>query len=129
MRAKRDAIAIGLRKGELIRKHDAKLSLGFLLTGLRQRLMSFSYALPRRLVGKTEHEIGRIVDEEVRAALRDIADWPEKMTNPGWVKEIDEDLRPPPEGAGNGEDEVEGAARRERTNEKRRAKYAASKEG
>ena len=87
--------------------------------------MSLSYALPLRLVGRTEHEIGRLLDEEMRLALRDIASWPEKMANPGWCKNIDEDLRPEPEGAGNGNGEGEGAAKLERANAKRRAAYAA----
>ena len=129
----RDAITVALRKGELIKKYDAKVALGFLLTGMRQRLMSLSYALPPRLVGRTEHEIGRLLDEEMRLALRDIASWPEKMANPGWCKNIDEDLRPAPEVASNSNGEAEGAvhadAQRERTNAKRRAVYAKSKEG
>ncbi|MGB7792308.1 MAG: hypothetical protein WBL39_13960 [Terrimicrobiaceae bacterium] len=73
------------QRGELLKKFDAKVALGFLLTGLRQRLMSFSYALPRRLAGKNEHECGRIIDAEVRAALRDIATWPEKLCKPALV--------------------------------------------
>jgi hypothetical protein len=121
-------MTISLRKGELIKRHDAKLQLGFCLTGLRQRLMSFASALPPRLVGQTEHAIGRIIDEEVRSALKDIASWPERMANPGWCKEIDEDLRPPSEAGGNGDGEVEGAVKRERANAKRRAKYAKAKE-
>jgi hypothetical protein len=67
------------------------------------------------------------LDAEVRAALCDIARWPEKMADPGWCKEIDEDLRPAPEVAGNGDNGVESAAKRERTNQKRRAAYAAKR--
>ena len=90
--------------------------------------MSLSYALPRQLAGRNEHEIGRIIDHEVRSALRDIAAWPERMANPSWSENIDEDLRPPLEVAGNGADEAT-TARRERTNAARRAKYAKAKEG
>jgi hypothetical protein len=128
LRAERDSITIGLRRGELIRKYDVKLALGFLLTGMRQRLMSFAYALPPRLAGKDAHGIGRILDEEVRAALKDVATWPERMANPNWSEEIDADLRPAPEVAGNG-DGTDAAARHERANVKRRQKYAKSKEG
>jgi hypothetical protein len=129
LRCERDAMVIALRKGELIKRYDAKVALGFLLTGMRQRLMSFAYALPRRLVNQSEHAIGRILDEEMRSTLRDVALWPERMTNPNWSAEIDADLMPPPEVAGNGEDEG-AAARRERANAARRAKYMAkSKEG
>ena len=130
LRAERDRIAIAMRRGELIRRYDAKVALGFLLTGMRQRLMSFAHALPPRLVGRTEHEIGRILDDEVRSALRDIARWPDRMADPNWSEEIDQDLRPLPEACGNGDKGVESAAKRERANAERRAKDAAkSKEG
>ena len=125
LRAERDRIAIALRRGELIRRYDAKIQLSFLLTGMRQRLMSFAHALPQRLVGRTEHEIGRLLDEEMRLALRDIAKWPERMADPHWSENIDEDLRPLPEAAGNGDNGMESAAKRERANAARRAKYAA----
>ena len=131
LRAERDSITIALRKGELLRKYDAKLKLGFLLTGLRQRLMSLCYSLPRLLVGKDEHNIGRLIDEEVRSALTDIASWPSKMASPGWAENIDADLMPAPEIPGNGNNnEADAAAERERRNAERRRKYAAkAKEG
>jgi hypothetical protein len=136
LRCERDAMVIALRKGELIKRYDAKVALGFLLTGMRQRLMSFAYALPRRLVNRTEHEIGKILDEEMRSALRDIAKWPDRMVAPGWSEEIDADLVPAPEaggsnGGGDGAVKQESAAaQRERRNSLRRQKYAAkSKEG
>jgi hypothetical protein len=129
LRSERDKLAIDLRKGTLIGRYDVKLQLALGLTALRQRLMSFAYALPRRLVNLNEHEIGRLLDEEVRAALRDVASWPEKLGKPGWDEAIDADLRPAPEARGNGDGEVEGAARRERVNAKRRAAYAVKKGG
>ena len=46
------------RRGDLLAKYDVKQALGFLLTGLRQRLMSFSYALPRRLAARTRTKSG-----------------------------------------------------------------------
>ena len=128
LRMERDALVVGLRKGELLKKYDAKVALGFLLTGLRQRLMSLSYALPPRLAGRSEHEIRMLLDSEVRSALKDIASWPERMANPNWSEDIDEDLRPPPEAGGNGDGVEGGAAKQERVNAKRRAAYAKSKE-
>jgi hypothetical protein len=122
-----------LRKGELIRRQDALMSLGFLLTGLRQHIMGFPHTLQRRLEGKTAHEIGEILRAECSSLLRDLAEWPQRVTSDGWgLDDIDEDLRPK---AGNG-DEDGGAARRaavnanrERRNTQRREKYAKSKEG
>ena len=92
--------------------------------------MSLSYSLPRQLAGRNEHEIGRIIDAEVRAALRDIATWPERMSDPNWCQEIDQDLRPSEDGNNGERDGAEASAKRERTNAARRQKYAAkSKEG
>ena len=96
-------IDLALKEGTLIPRRRAKVQLGFLLTGLRQRLMSLSYALPPRLEGKNAHEIGRTLDEEVRAALRDIAAWPAKMADANWQEEIAPDLMP---AEVNGESEV-----------------------
>ena len=115
------------RRGELVSRYDARLRLGFLLTGLRQRLMSLPYSLPRLLVGKNEHETGRIVDAEVRSALRDIALCPAKMADPNWQAEIDADLRPA--GEIGGPDYADAEAERERKNAKRRRKYSKAKEG
>jgi hypothetical protein len=127
LRCERDAMVIAMRKGELIKRYDAKLQLSFGLTTLRQRLMSFAHALPPRLVGRTEHEIGQILDGEMRSALSDIVNWPGRLGQPDWDAEIDKALRPP-EAVGNGAGE-DAATKRERANEKRRAKYAKSKEG
>jgi hypothetical protein len=130
LRCERDAITVAMRKGELIRRYDAKLQLGLGISALRQRLMSLSYALPRQLAGRNEHEIGRIIDAEVRSALRDAASWPTKLGRPGWDKEIDGDLKPASEDGGNGEsdDGADASAKRERANAARRAKYAQGKE-
>jgi hypothetical protein len=93
-------INLAEREGRLIARRAAKVQLGFLLTGLRQRLLSFAYALPARLEGKSAHEIGQTIDAEMRAALKDIAAWPAKLANPGWQEEIAPDLLP---AEGNGE--------------------------
>ena len=76
LRSERDAMVLAMRRGELIKRFDAKLQLSFGITALRQRLMSFSYALSPRLVGKSQHEIGQLLDAEMRLALRDVASWP-----------------------------------------------------
>jgi hypothetical protein len=95
-------IDLALREASLIPRRTAKVQLGFLLTGLRQRLMALSYALGPRLEGKNAHEIGQAIDAEVRSALVEIANWPAKLANPGWQEEIAPDLMP---AEGNGESE------------------------
>jgi hypothetical protein len=80
-------------RNQLIEKKLVMLQAAYLLTGMRQRVLSFPHALPRRLVGKNEHEIGQILREECHALLRDLATWPERMTDPDWIEKIDPDLR------------------------------------
>jgi hypothetical protein len=96
-------INLAEREARLIPRRAAKVQLGFLLTGLRQRLLSLSYALGPRLEGKSAHEIGQAIDSEMRSALKDIAAWPAKLANPGWQEEIAPDLLP---AEGNGESEA-----------------------
>jgi hypothetical protein len=117
------------RRGELISRKLVKLQAAFLLSGLRQRVMSFAYALPQRLVGKTQHEIAQILREECNAMLRDLAAWPEKMTDPKWMEKIDADLRPAESVDGNlGEikQELRAEAWHKQHNAKRRAKRKVS---
>jgi hypothetical protein len=123
-------IDLALREATLIPRRRAKMQLGFLLTGLRQRLLSFSYALPRRLAGKPEHDIGRILDAEVRAALRDIASWPEKLADPAWAESIAPDLEPAEaaEANGHGEKELGRLAKAERKGAAQRVKHAQQRE-
>ena len=80
------------------------------------------------VVGQSEHQIGQLLDAEMRSALRDVAAWPERMADPNWSSSIDEDLMPAPEVSGNGNG-ADAAASQERANAKRREKYAKAKEG
>ena len=91
MRAKAAIAAMELarRRGELLDAKWAKDSLSYLLVVLRQRVMSFSHALPRQLVGKTEFEMGRIIDAEARSLLDDLGNMPDKVTNPNWLRELE----------------------------------------
>ena len=43
--------------------------------------------------------------------LRDLAAWPERMTDPNWIEKIDSDLMPAAEGADDGGVGKSGAAR------------------
>jgi hypothetical protein len=130
LRAERDALVVAKARGDLIDRRQAHFALGFLLTGCRQRLLSFSYSLPPRLVGKDAHTIGMIVKEEVHSLLHELARLPSGLEDPTWVDRIDEDFRPVEEkGTGNGDKDKERAqAQRQRYNERRRERRATAKE-
>jgi hypothetical protein len=125
-------IDLALKESEVIPRRRMKIALGFLLTGLRQRLISFASALPPRLEGRNAHEIGQLLDAEMRSALKDIANWPAKLANPNWQEEIDADLMPG-EAEGNGESGVTPRSLGELETEERQAagmrvKHAKQKE-
>ena len=82
------------RRKELIPRREVLLRAGFLLTGMRQELLSFPHSLPRLLVGKSEHEMLLIIKEKVCALLRDLAAWPAKFADGNWLSKIDADLLP-----------------------------------
>jgi hypothetical protein len=119
------------KRGELISRKAVKLQAGFLLSGLRQRVLSLPHVLPERLVGKNAHEIALILRDECNAMLRDLAAWPEKMTDPKWMEKIDADLRPAESvdgsvgNLGQIKQELRAEAWQEQHNAKRRAKRKA----
>ena len=52
----------------------------FLFITFRQRLLSFATTLPRKLVGKTEHEMSMIIDAQVCEVLTELSELPERVT-------------------------------------------------
>jgi hypothetical protein len=68
------------RSGELIERRTAIHQATFLLITFRQRLLSFATTLPRKLVGKTEHEMRMIIDAQVRECLTELSELPERVT-------------------------------------------------
>ena len=82
LRSERDGMVIAMRKGELVRRQDCLLQLGFLITSFRARVMNFPHTLQRRLEGKTAHEIGEILRRECASLLTDLAQWPSRAVSP-----------------------------------------------
>ena len=129
LRAERDSLVVAKQKGELLDKRRVALSLGFLLTCFRQRLLTFHYSLPPRLEGKSAHEMGEILRAEVHVLLTNLAQLPSQLADPNWESRIDEDLRPAPQVVGNGDKDAERRReQRERYNARRRERRTKAKE-
>ena len=90
-----------VKKGELISKRLLAFQVGFLLTGLRERILRLPHTLPRQLQDKSEHQMAAIIKTEVHQMLSDLADWPRQIADPDWVKHIDKDLMPSKEEEAN----------------------------
>ena len=74
LRAERDAITIGLRKGQLIPRHDALMSLGFLLKAdVEQLRLEKQTAFETQTEGWRNSEQGDRLADEI-ALLEDLRD-------------------------------------------------------
>ena len=81
---------IALRRGELIEKSVVLQQAGFLLTALRQRCLAAPSAWSRRILNISDpREMNERLREMMVSVLEEIADLPERVTDPNWVAEGD----------------------------------------
>ena len=95
VRCHREAMAIAERRGELITKRLVQQQAAYLMITFRQRMMSLGTGWARRFVGLQDvHEAKKLLDEMARETLTELADLPQKVTDPNWLEAVE----------GNGED-------------------------
>ena len=75
------------RSGELIEKSIAVRQASFLLTTIRQRLLALPAQVAHKVGEPDAHRIRLIVDEAIRAALTELADFPDIVTTKGQYAE------------------------------------------
>ena len=68
------------RNGELIERRKVIHQAAFLFVATRQRLLALPTSLPRKLVGKTEHEMRMILDGAIRECLTELSTLPDRVT-------------------------------------------------
>src|SRR5262245_12478490 len=86
-RAEKEEALATLRQAEVLRKRHELISTNtavkqasFLFAACRQRMLSLAGSLPRKLVGKTAHEIKLILDAAIRECLTELAELPNRIT-------------------------------------------------
>jgi hypothetical protein len=85
------------QRGELIDKKWAFDSLSYLLVCYRQKALLAHRAIARRLVrlgfidAANEHSTARVLDEEIRSLLVELANLPGKVTDPDWLKTLEKE--------------------------------------
>ena len=90
MRYHREAMAVAERRGELITKKLVEQQAAYLLIGFRQRMMNLGASWCRRFVGLQDvHEAKKLIDEMARSTLTELADLPQKVTDPNWLSAIE----------------------------------------
>ena len=86
-------------RGELIEKRMVMLQAAYLLTAFRQRVMVEPSNLARRLVDgrfveeQRRAEVQEMVQHDLYAMLKDLANLPSQISDPNWIQKIDGDLR------------------------------------
>jgi hypothetical protein len=77
------------RRGELIEKSLVTKQAAFLLLSLRQRILAVPDRLARQLVGINDVKKAKaILKDAMLALLTELADLPNKVTNPRWLDEV-----------------------------------------
>ena len=84
-------------RGELIDKKRAFDSLSYVLVCYRQKALLAHRAIARRLVrlgfidAAKEHGTAMVLDEEIRLLLVELANMPDKVTDPNWLKTLEKE--------------------------------------
>ena len=79
-------------KGELISKKHVTKQAAYLLLCLRARLLAIPATLAAQIAracGGDQRAIESLIDAEVRAALDEISNMPQRVVDPNWVELLD----------------------------------------
>jgi hypothetical protein len=106
MRYHREAMAVAERRGELITKKLVEQQAAYLMITFRQTMLNLGASWSRRFVGLQDvHEAKRLIDEMARSTLTELANLPQKVTDPNWLSSV--------EGDGQEEDRIHPASGQE----------------
>ena len=90
MRYHREAMAVAERRGELITKKLVQQQAAYLMITFRQTMLNLGASWARRFVGLSDvHQAKRLLDEMARSTLTELADLPQKVTDPNWLSAIE----------------------------------------
>ena len=96
MRSKNATAEIDLvqRRGELIEKRLVESQAAYIFVAFRQRILGQSWT--RRFVGLNDlREAKRLIDEMARSTLTELAQFPQAITDPNWLDEVNGDGEKP----------------------------------
>jgi hypothetical protein len=94
LRNLREQLALAKEKKLLVPIRQVEVQAGYLLTELRQSLLTLAPTLAQRLGHPDNHAIIGIIRETISEKLADVAKWPPRIVDPDWLGKIDEDLMP-----------------------------------
>jgi hypothetical protein len=95
VRVKRDSMYLALERDQLIQTDVVIRQAAALFLACRQKLLAMPHHLSKRLEGKDHRTIFDALTKEIHKALREMADFSQKVVNPDWNPEDgDEDTSP-----------------------------------
>jgi len=115
VRYHREAMAVAERRGELITKKLVEQQAAYLMITFRQTMLNLGTSWARRFVGLQDvHEAKGLIDEMARSTLTELANLPQKVTDPNWLSSV--------EGDSQEEDRIHPASGQEIRTEQKKAK-------
>ena len=78
----------------LMDRAEVERRTSFFLVAFRERLLSLPRTLPRKLAGKSPHEMRLVIEAEVKSALNELADMPQtvcvaqELNDEQWLDQI-----------------------------------------
>jgi hypothetical protein len=84
IRVLRDSMILAERREELIETELVIRQAAALFAACRQKLLLIPHTLSHRLVGKDHHSIHEALSGEIYKALRELADFDQKVIKPDW---------------------------------------------
>src|SRR6476620_9390478 len=92
VRYHREAMAVAERRGELITKKLVEQQGAYLMITFRQTMLNLGTSWARRFVGLQDvHEAKGLIDEMARSTLTELANLPQKVTDPNWLSSVEGD--------------------------------------
>lgn len=77
------------RRGELIEKRLVESQAAYILVAFRQQMLNLGQTWARRFVGLPDARTAkRLIEEMARSTLTELAQFPERVTNPHWLDEL-----------------------------------------
>jgi hypothetical protein len=96
IRVLRDSMDLAMRREELVETDVVTRQAAALFVATRQKLLAIPHTLSHRLVGKDHGAIHDALTGEIHEALRELADFSQKVVNPDWSPEDDGNGARPP---------------------------------
>ena len=92
-------MAIAERRGELIEKSLVTRQAQYILLCLRQAVLNFPTRYARHVVGiEDEHQAKAVLTKAAHAFLTELADFPNKAIDPGWMRTLEQNGEDHPAG-------------------------------